>query len=116
MQDLFVIGNPLDGFITFVCEGCADKWGTTNGLEWSHSHRNYTEEHPSEMYAYRDSFGEAQSDHAVACEDCGEWLDADLTEDGLNWLVENFDRMPMDVLRHYLAPEVFVTLGIDPPK
>lgn len=101
----YIIGN--DDFTELACEDCAIQYAKENNLEWNTSSRNYTEEHESGAYASCDVFGQVETDTPQAC-DCGSWLRVSLTDEGVNYILENFYTLPSEVVEYYLGDTVKV--------
>lgn len=89
--------------IDYTCRDCAVKFATDNGLTWNRpATYDYTRESENNCYTYEDTFGQVETDYPVAC-DCGQWLDARLTQDGINYIEENIDSMPSFIINYYLG-------------
>lgn len=88
LEDAWVIGN--DDLTDLVCETHAREYAAQNGLVFEYE--GFTEESPN-GYAYALFSGrDIESDYPHACSWCGVYLDASLTEDGRQYVRENYPR------------------------
>lgn len=99
LTQLYVI--EWDGGAEYVCQTCANQFVLDNGLEWDNGHSlNYVLENDQGLMVWVDFFGQIESDYPQACE-CGQWLNVSLTNDGENYIKENYESMPKHVIKHY---------------
>lgn len=87
LAQTYVVGS--DDLVEHACESCANEFAKDNGLTWNWNH-NFTEEHPSGIYAYNALWDSGESDTPTACQ-CGQYLDVDLTSDGRDYMTERGD-------------------------
>lgn len=99
LTSLYIV--EWDGGADYVCRDCAGKFVKDNGLEWENANScNYTLENDKGLAAWCDYFGQIESDYPQACE-CGQWLKVGLTLDGENYIRENYETMPAQVIKYY---------------
>jgi hypothetical protein len=100
LAQLYVIHT--EAITDYLCQACTNNWVIANGLEWANDHSlNYVKENEKGLTAWVDFFGEIESDYPLACGICDMWLDVRLTNDGENYIRENYDTMPKHVIEYY---------------
>jgi hypothetical protein len=101
LTPLYVIEWGETGNAAYCCRNCADEWAQEYGLEWHNpSSLNFTLENDKGLAAWCDHYGQIELDYPEACE-CGQWLRANLTPAGENYIRENYDTMPKQVIEYY---------------
>ena len=110
---LFLVKEPNEVWGTY-CKDCAGTLGEHFGLVW-----NTYPFMPDSMYAPDDLVLEEdeveplvyepeifESDTPLGCENCGIWLNTDLTQYGVEYLTDEFNDFPQEVIDLYLGERV----------
>lgn len=88
LAQTYVVCDESGDFIEHSCQSCAEDFAKRNELVWHHNGA-FTEEHPSGLHAYNTLWDRGESDTPSSCLQCGQYLDVGLTNEGVQYLLDN---------------------------
>jgi hypothetical protein len=111
LETLYLVRDTDECWYTY-CRECATKFGEEHQLKWNTYpfmpdsmetpngvSRPADEEHEPLVYAPETY----ESDTPASCEDCHLYLECDLTKDGVEYLTDEFNEFPQEVIDLYLG-------------